>query len=44
MLSDHKIAEYALQNALKEQRLGRRQAARYWAQRAISLAPELEEP
>ena len=44
MLSNHNIAEYSIHNALKELRLGRRQAARYWAQRAISLAPELEEP
>jgi len=41
---DINIAEYALQNALKELRLGKRQAARLWAQRAIARAPELEEP
>jgi hypothetical protein len=44
MLLDTNIAEYALQNALKELHFGRRQAARYWVQRAIARAPELKEP
>ena len=44
MPTDRTIAEYAIQNALKELRLGRKQAARSWAQRAILLAPNLEEP
>ena len=44
MPSDHTVAEYAIQKALKELRQGRKQSARSWALRAISLQPDLEEP
>jgi lipoprotein-anchoring transpeptidase ErfK/SrfK len=44
MPSNLEIASSAVQNAFKELRLGKKQAARSWAQRAIALAPELEEP
>jgi ABC-type sugar transport system permease subunit len=44
MPSDNTVAEYAIQRALKELRQGRKQSARSWALRAISLQPDLEEP
>lgn len=44
MPSNHTIAEFAAQTAAMELRLGRKQAARYWAHRAISKDPGLEEP
>ena len=42
MPSDHQIVEYALQNALQALRGGKKQAARDWAQRAITLDPDSE--
>lgn len=44
MASNKQLAENAVQNALKELRLGKKQAARSWVQRAIKMAPELEDP
>jgi lipoprotein-anchoring transpeptidase ErfK/SrfK len=44
MTSNLQLAESAVQNALDELRHGKKQAARSWAQRAIQLAPGLEDP
>ncbi len=44
MPTNRAIAEFAIQNALRELREGRKQAGRSWALRAISFCPELEEP
>ncbi len=44
MPSGQNIAEFAVQEALKELRLGKKQAARSWALKALSNSPELEEP
>ena len=44
MPSNIETAKSAIQIALKELRLGKKQAARAWAQRAIALAPEQEDP
>jgi lipoprotein-anchoring transpeptidase ErfK/SrfK len=44
MSSNLHIAEDAVRNAFNELRLGNKQAARSWAQRAIALAPDLETP
>jgi type II secretory pathway component HofQ len=44
MPSDQTIAEFAIQEALKELRLGKKQAARSWALKALSTSPNLEEP
>ena len=44
MPTDRAIAEYAIQNALKELREGRKQSGRSWALKAITLSPGLEEP
>jgi lipoprotein-anchoring transpeptidase ErfK/SrfK len=43
MSSNLRIAKHAVQVALKELRLGNKQAARSWAQRAVELAPGGEE-
>jgi len=44
MASKKQLADTAIQNAFAEMRLGNKQVARSWAQRAIALAPELEDP
>ena len=44
MATKKQTAEIAVQNAFNELRLGKKQTARFWAQRAIVLAPELEDP
>jgi lipoprotein-anchoring transpeptidase ErfK/SrfK len=44
MPSNKQLAESAIQNAFFELRRGKRQAARFWAHRAITLAPESEDP
>jgi lipoprotein-anchoring transpeptidase ErfK/SrfK len=43
MSSDFRNAKHALKNALKKLRRGDQEAAREWAQRAVELAPGLEE-
>jgi lipoprotein-anchoring transpeptidase ErfK/SrfK len=43
MSSNLRTAKHAIQVALKELRLGNKQAARSWAQQAVELAPGLEE-
>jgi ABC-type sugar transport system permease subunit len=44
MPSDKTVAEYAIQMAKNELRRGKRQSARSWALKAISVSPEMEEP
>jgi lipoprotein-anchoring transpeptidase ErfK/SrfK len=44
MPSKKQLAESAIQNAFAGMRLGKKQVARWWAHRAISLDPELEDP